>query len=121
MSRGLGDVYKRQESNNEIIYSFTSLDFYDKLEKRQNEILSQGKKVVFVESNTSVHSGARVVIYSDKIPEIMQNYKHRYVKINGKWTRNSLLGYCDCCGKYTELICLSDKGRTCENCSDLSF
>ena len=115
------NLYDGCESNNEIIYSFTSLDFYDKLEKRQNEILSQGKKVVFVESNTSVHSGARVVIYSDKIPEIMQNYKHRYVKINGKWTRNSLLGYCDCCGKYTELICLSDKGRTCENCSDLSF
>lgn len=115
------NIYDGCESNKEIIYGFTSLDFYNKLEKRQNEILSQGKKVVFVESNTSVHSGARVVIYSDKIPEIMQNYKHRYVKINGKWTRNSLLGYCDCCGKYTELICLSDKGRTCENCSDLSF
>ena len=69
------NLYDGCESNNEIIYSFTSLDFYDKLEKRQNEILSQGKKVVFVESNTSVHSGARVVIYSDKIPEIMQNYK----------------------------------------------
>ena len=115
------NLYDGCESNKEIIYSFASLDFYDKLEKRQNEILSQGKKVVFVESNTSVCSGARVVIYSDKIPEIMQNYKHRYVKINGKWTRNSLLGYCDCCGKYTELICLSDKGRTCENCSDLDF
>lgn len=107
------NLYDGCESNKEIIYGFTSLDFYDKLEKRQ--------KVVFVESNTSVHAGARVVIYSDKIPEIMQNYKHRYVKINGRWTRNSLLGYCDCCGKYTELICLSDKGRTCENCSDLDF
>lgn len=74
------NLYDGCESNNEIIYGFTSLDFYDKLEKRQNEILSQGKKVVFVESNTSVHSGARVVIYSDKIPEIMQNYKYRYVK-----------------------------------------
>ena len=87
------NLYDGCESNKEIIYGFTSLDFYDKLEKRQNEILSQGKKVVFVESNT----------------------------INGKWTRNSLLGYCDCCGKYTELICLSDKGRTCENCSDWDF
>ena len=116
------NIYDGCESNKEIIYGFTSLDFYDKLEKRQNEILSQGKKVVFVESNASVHAGARVVIYSDnKIPEFMQNYKHRYVKINGRWTRNSLLGYCDCCGKYTELICLSDKGRTCENCSDLDF
>lgn len=54
-------------------------------------------------------------------PEIMQNYKHRYVKINGKWTRNSLLGYCDCCGMYTELICLSNKGRTCKTCSDWDF
>jgi hypothetical protein len=71
------NLYDGCESNKEIIYSFASLDFYDKLEKRQNEILSQGKKVVFVESNTSVCSGARVVIYSDKIPEIMQNYKHR--------------------------------------------
>ena len=78
------NLYDGCESNEEIIYGFTSLDFYDKLEKRQNEILSQEKKVVFVESNTSVHAGARVVIYSDKVPEIMQNYKHRYVKINGK-------------------------------------
>lgn len=115
------NLYDGCESNKEIIYGFTSLDFYDKLEKRQNEILSQGKKVVFVESNTSIHAGARVVIYSDKIPEIMQNYKYRYVKINGKWTRNSLLGYCDCCGMYTELVCLSNKGRTCENCSDWDF
>lgn len=108
------NLYDGCESNEEIIYGFT--DFYDKLEKRQNEILSHGQKVVFVESNTDVMSGARVVIYSDKIPEIMQNYKYRYVKINGKWTRNSLLGYCDCCGKYTELICLSARGRTCEDC-----
>ena len=112
------NLYDGCESNDEIIYGCTSLDFYDKLEKRQNEILSQGKKVVFAEANTSAHSGARVVIYSDKVPEIMQNHKYRYVKINGKWTRNSLLGYCDCCGKYTELICLSNKGNTCENCSD---
>lgn len=35
------NLYDGCESNNEIIYSFTSLDFYDKLEKRQNEILSQ--------------------------------------------------------------------------------
>ena len=115
------NIYDGCESNDEIIYSFTSLDFYNKLEKRQNEILSQGKKVVFIESNTHIRSGARVVIYSDKIPEIMQNYKYRYVKINGKWTRNSLLGYCDCCGKYTELICYCDKGRVCENCSDWDF
>ena len=60
------NLYDGCESNKEIIYGFTSFDFYDKLEKRQNEILSQGKKVVFVESNTSIHSGARVVIYSDK-------------------------------------------------------
>lgn len=58
------NLYDGCESNKEIIYSSTSLDFYDKLEKRQNEILAQGKKVVFVESNTSVHSGARVVIYT---------------------------------------------------------
>lgn len=115
------NIYDGCESNEEIIYDSTSLDFYDKLEEKQNEILSQGKKVVFVESNTHIWSGARVVIYSDKIPEIMQNQKYRYVKINGKWTRNSLLGYCDCCGKYTELICLSDKGRTCKDCSDLNF
>ena len=49
------NLYDGCESNKEIIYGFTSLDFYDKLEKRQNEILSQGKKVVFVESNTSVY------------------------------------------------------------------
>lgn len=115
------NLYDGCESNKEIIYGFTSLDFYNKLEKRQNEILSQGKKVVFVESNTDIRSGARVVIYTDKIPEIMQNHKCRYVKINGKWTRNSLLGYCDCCGKYTELVCLSKKGRTCKDCSDWDF
>lgn len=70
------NIYDGCESNKEIIYGSTSLDFYDKLEKRQNEILSQGKKVV---------------------------------------------GYCDCCGMYAELICLSNKGRTCENCTDWDF
>lgn len=112
------NIYDGCESNKEIIYGLTSLAFYDKLEKRQKEILSQGKKVVFVESNTSICFGARVVIYSDKVPEIMQKYKYRYVKINDKWTRNSLLGYCDCCGMYTELICLRNKERICENCLD---
>ena len=34
------NLYDGCESNKEIIYGFTSLDFYDKLEKRQNEILS---------------------------------------------------------------------------------
>ena len=37
------NLYDGCESNKEIIYGFTSFDFYDKLEKRQNEILSQGK------------------------------------------------------------------------------
>ena len=39
------NLYDGCESNKEIIYGFTSFDFYDKLEKRQNEILSQGKKL----------------------------------------------------------------------------
>lgn len=115
------NIYEGCDSNTEIIYGFTSNDFYNKLEKKQNEILSQNKKVVFVESNTSLIPGARVVIYPDKIPEVMQNYKHRYVKINGRWTRTSLLGYCDCCGDYRELSCLSNKGKTCENCMDWDF
>ena len=48
------NLYDGCESNKEIIYGFTSLDFYNKLEKRQNEILSQGKKVVFVESQVFI-------------------------------------------------------------------
>ena len=55
------NLYDGCESNNEIIYGCTSLDFYDKLEKRQNEILSQGKKVVFAEANTSVQDRKSVV------------------------------------------------------------
>ena len=39
------NLYDGCESNKEIIYGFTSLDFYDKLEKRQNEILSQVRNI----------------------------------------------------------------------------
>ena len=51
----VNEVYS-SKLNNEIIYGCTSLDFYDKLEKRQNEILSQGKKVATLNFRSSISS-----------------------------------------------------------------
>lgn len=112
------NIYDGCESNNEIIYSISFNELYEKLDQRQSEILNEGKKVVFVEANHKIICGARVVIYKDKVPQIMQDYKYRYVKINGIWTRYALLGYCDCCGDYTELTCLCERGKVCSICSN---
>ena len=41
------NLYDGCESNDEIIYGCTSLGFYDKLEKRQNEICRSKYKCAF--------------------------------------------------------------------------
>lgn len=112
----MANIYDGCKTNDEFIYSIFDDDFYKKIEKREKEILAQGKKVVFVVSNTRTCLGARVVIYESKVPKIMQTYQNRYVKFNGKWVNLNLVGYCDCCGKYKELICWDNRGKVCKEC-----
>ena len=96
------NLYAGSESHETRIVGPSTTKLYEKLEDFQNKILAQGKKVVFVEANEAVTAGAIAVVYTGKIPELISQYKYRYVKINDKWTRNALLGYCDSCGKYTD-------------------
>lgn len=64
-------------------------------------------------------SGARVVLYNknQEIPLCMQDYKHKLVHLNDKWVREGLLGICDKCGEYKELISLSDEENLCDTCT----
>lgn len=113
------NIYSGCFSNDEIIYSKAKEPFDITLEKTYQKYKSLGYKIVFYDINNSFQHAARVVLYKNKIPEIMQNCKDRYVKINGKWIRNNLLGYCDQCGEYKELICISSKyGHICKECDD---
>jgi DNA polymerase II large subunit len=98
------NIYDGCLSNNTILTSIDNKPFYEILENFQQKILNRGQKVVFVDCCGSLTSKARAVIYQNKIPEIMQKYEHRFVKINNKWIRNSLLGYCDICGGYEEFV-----------------
>lgn len=118
----MANIYEGCESNTEIISSISLKEFYQKLEKKEREIHNIGKKVVFVDVSGGIVYEARVVIYLNNIPKIMQEYKRKFFKLNGNWIRGSLLGYCDCCGEYTELTGLCYKGHVCRSCfGDIQF
>lgn len=88
------------------------------LDKKKEYYESKGYKVIFVVHHNSFQNAARAVIYDKEthIPQCMQDYRHKYVKLNGVWMNEGLLGICDKCGEYKELICLCDKGSLCAQC-----
>lgn len=115
------NIYDGCINNSEMIYGMGSEEFNFKLDQRTEKAKADGQRIVFVEGCNSILSSARVVVYDIPIPEIMQNYKYRIVKLNGRWTRNGLLGYCDKCNNYAELTCLCEDGHVCGECSRLSW
>lgn len=115
------NIYETCESNTEIISSISLRELYQTLEKKEKEIHNIDKKVVFVDISCGIVYQVRVVIYSNTIPAIMQEYKNKFFKLNGNWVRGSLLGYCDCCGEYTELTGLCNKGHVCKNCFEDTY
>lgn len=116
----MGNIYDGCVDNSKIIYGAGTTEFNQKLEQEVEDAKGNNKRVVFVEGGNSILSSARVVLYDTPVPEIMQNYKYRIVKLNGTWTRFGLLGYCDKCNDYSELTCISSKeGHICTKCSKL--
>lgn len=112
----MGNIYENCESNSRCISAMTRREMNQLLDKVQKEVLAQGKNVVFVDISHSIFFEARVVTYIGNVPEIMQEYKRKFVQINGEWYRESLLGTCCICGERKELGLLTSKGRMCFEC-----
>lgn len=83
-----------------------------------------GYKVVFVFYANPLFDAARVVLYEGNsyIPRVMKNFRHKYVRLNGHWVIENMLGICDKCGDYKVLRCLCNDGHICEDCmSDMNI
>lgn len=117
----MGNIYDGCESNDNFISAFTRKEMNQLLDKTQKEILSQGKNVAFVDISNGMLYEARVTVYAGEISKDMQEYKHKFVKINKKWCRECLLGFCAVCGKKRECVMSSPKGMVCDKCSNKLF
>ena len=96
-------IYENCESNDRIISAMSRQELEQLLSKVQEEVQAQNKNVVFVDCSSGIIYEARVVTYIGNVPEIMRNYKHKFIqKEDGKWYRESLLGKCCVCGEYKE-------------------
>lgn len=116
----MSNIYDGCLDNKEILESIS----FDELCNEMNERLSkseEGQNVIFVDVSNGIVYGARVVVYNGEVPDIMKNYKRKYIKIDGKWARECLLGICDKCHSYTELISLTNDGKLCRSCSKFDF
>lgn len=102
----------------DVFYREYGTSWDAQLDKKKEYYEKQGYKVVFVVEINSFQDAARVVIYDEKmqIPKCMQNYKYKYVRFDGHWVDESLLGICDKCGNYNELTYLCDEGELCRKC-----
>ena len=110
-------IYENSESNDKIIYAISRKEREKLLSKVQEEVQAQNKNVVFVYCSSVIIYEARVVTYIGNVPEIMRNYKHKFIqKEDGKWYRESLLGKCCVCGEYKELGTSTSKGKMCFEC-----
>lgn len=90
-------------------------------------------KVVIYEAATGLHSITFYALLFDKqkpLPDDVNKTKNLLVNINGVWKRKILLGICDGCGSYDELImscCTPEEqpnpmnGSYCGKCEKLSF
>ena len=116
----MNNIYDECIDNSKVIYKEENDKTFSETFDRYKELYeSKGYKVVFVDTNDDFLNSARIVLYAkdQHIPLHMQDFKGKWVNVNGKWIREGLLGICDRCGNYTELICLCDKGNLCEKLS----
>jgi hypothetical protein len=108
---------KKSSCNDRIISAMSRQELEQLLSKVQEEVQAQNKNVVFVDCSSGIIYEARVVTYIGNVPEIMRNYKHKFIqKEDGKWYRESLLGKCCVCGEYKELGIIASKGKMCFEC-----
>lgn len=110
-------ISQHGKNNDRIISAMSRQELEQLLSKVQEEVQAQNKNVVFVDCSSGIIYEARVVTYIGNVPEIMRNYKHKFIqKEDGKWYRESLLGKCCVCGEYKELGVSTSKGKMCFEC-----
>ncbi len=109
-------IYENCESNDRIISAMSRQELEQLLSKVQEEVQAQNKNVVFVDCSNGILYEARVVTYIGNVPEIMQNYKYKFIQKEDEWYRKSLLGKCCVCGEYKELEVSTSKGKMCFEC-----
>lgn len=103
--------------NDRFISAMTRREMEQLLSKVKEDVQAQNKNVVFVDCSNGILYEARVVTYIGNVPEIMQNYKHKFIqKEDGEWYREALLGKCCVCGEYKELNVNTSKGIMCCEC-----
>lgn len=110
-------IYENCESNDRFISAMTRREMEQLLSKVKEDVQAQNKNVVFVDCSNGILYEARVVTYIGNVPEIMRNYKYKFIqKEDGKWYREALLGECCVCGEYKELNVNTSKGMMCCEC-----
>lgn len=81
-------------------------------------------KVIPVAETRGLHSiGYILLLFSktESLPPEVNHYPYLMVKINGIWKRKSLLGTCDKCCNYDELILSSSNGQFCPKCMSIEL
>lgn len=73
-------IYENCESNDRIISAMSRQELEQLLSKVQEEVQAQNKNVVFVDCSSGIIYEARVVTYIGNVPEIMRNYKHKFIQ-----------------------------------------
>jgi hypothetical protein len=118
------NIYDECVDNSKVIYQENKdRTFFDTLDRYKKLYENKGYKVIFIDLSACISYGARIVLYrkDQNIPLGIQDYKHKWVNHNGKWIREGLLGICDKCGNYDELVSLSNEGNLCSECTKIEF
>ena len=110
-------IYENCESNDRIISAMSRQELEQLLSKVQEEVQAQNKNVVFVDCSSGIIYEARVVTYIGNVPEIMRNYKHKFIqKEDGSPGSLYKSHKCCVCGEYKELGVSTSKGKMCFEC-----
>ena len=90
----------------------------EQLDKKRQEYEAKGYKVVFLFAANSFQDAAKALLYNKEqhLPEHIQNYKYKYVRLNNHWVLEARLGIWDKCGEYTPLVCRCREGHLCQDC-----
>lgn len=101
------NIYSGCIDNSEVIERDYDISWDEQLDIKKAEYEDMGYKVVFVFAANHVSDRARVVLYdkNQAIPQYMQKYRRKYVRVHGHWVIESQLKICDQCGNYDEIVC----------------
>lgn len=86
------------------------------LNAAEEKIIEQGKNVVFLDCSDEMNYSAKVISYTGELPQELQNCRKKFIKKNGKWYREQLMGECPICSEVKELIMNTLRGKICFSC-----